>query len=271
MDDINVTRDHGNDSTKKSKKTHSEKSRKDRSSPEIFLIDSDSDEQSDFKPAKLNLRMPKSDLPEEDVGNFDLWSSEDENGNGGDVSDKEKLRTDSVKREDTWSCRLCTFLNHSELRICEMCNSPKVKKNTSVAKSSGKCQRCKVSLGITQAQVDSKVKAAEKIEVLGGDSVRCHYGNGGVTEKLCAVGSPGVTPAASCRSVGGLGPEGHSNVDMSDCGESAGEHGESAGESAGEHGESAGERGESAGEHGESTGECEESAGEHGESAGERW
>ena len=235
MDDsASATRDHANDLAKKSKKADSEKSRKDRSPPEIVLIDSDSDEQSDFKPSKLNLRMPKSDLPEEDVGNFELWSSEDENSNASDVSDKEKIRTDSVKREETWSCRLCTFLNHNQLRICEMCNSPKVKKNTSVAKSSGKRQRCKVSLGMTQSQVDSKVNVAEKIEVLGDDSVRCLFGNGGEAEKLCAVVNPGVTPAASCTSVGGLSPEGHNNIDRSDFGESAGDRGESTGSETGQ-------------------------------------
>ncbi|KAI0243026.1 DNA annealing helicase and endonuclease ZRANB3 [Lamellibrachia satsuma] len=198
-----VIKSHRNVSGKKSRKTCMENSRQNRDSSIIVLVDSDNDEHSDFKPSKMEHRMPKCEQTADGIGNFDLWSSDEENNDAGKndtdgVRDKkEEKRLTDWGEEQTWSCKLCTFLNYGELPVCEMCNSPKVKKSTSVkpvTKSSGKAKQCRVSLGMVASEADRNLKDAGEKDTQCDNSVSCKHGNGdAMGNSLSAASSPVVT------------------------------------------------------------------------------
>ena len=222
MDSSVVIKSHRDASGKKSRKTCLENSRQNRDSSIIVLVDSDNDEHSDFKPSKMEHRMPKCEQTADGIGNFDLWSSDEENNDAGKydtdgVRDKkEEKRLTDWGEEQTWSCKLCTFLNYGELPVCEMCNSPKVKKSTSVkpvTKSSGKAKQCRVSLGMVASEADRKVKDAGEKDTQCDNSVSCKHGNGDAMGNSLSAVSSSVVTSTNGNSVGVQSQKGSSIVE----------------------------------------------------------
>ena len=212
------------------------KSRQRHDSSVIVRLDCDSDDNSQFKPTKLDLRMPLPEQTTDGVGSFDLWSSDADSRDAGDnkngctvaaVSGCEVLSTDGKmvtekceqltnqvsSQEHAWSCKLCTFENHRELPFCEMCNSPKAKKGKSFGNPSRKIKR-RVSLGVVKTRADGKPSTARTVVSRCANSVDCERMNASATVKSDSVACPAVVAATGSNLVCDRRPTGNSDVDM---------------------------------------------------------
>ena len=197
----------------------------------IVLLDSDSDENSQFKPTKLDLRMPQPEQAADGVGSFDLWSSDEESrdevehNNGctvAEVISSDVLRSDMddmmVKEKDgklsnqgekpTWRCKLCTFENHRELSFCEMCNSPKAKKEKSFGNPSRKIKG-RGSLGVGKTRMDGKPSTAQTVDSRCANSVTCERVNASAMVDMVSVACPPVVAATGYIPVCDHSPRGN--------------------------------------------------------------
>ena len=202
----------------------------------IVLLDSDSDENSQFKPTKLDLRMPLPEQPSDGVGSFDLWSSDEEGLDAGEhkngctgtaVISSDVLRSETddmtvtekgegltnlvLNEKQTWHCKLCTFENHRELSFCEMCNSPKAKKEKSVGNPSRKIKG-RGSLGVVKTGVDGKPSTAQTVDSRCANSVTCERVNDSVPVNLGSVACPPVVAATGYDPVCDRSPMGNCSV-----------------------------------------------------------
>ena len=202
----------------------------------IVLLDSDSDENSQFKPTKLDLRMPLPEQAADGVGSFDLWSSDEESRDAGEhkngctgteVISSDVLRTDTddttVTEEDekptnrcekqTWGCKLCTFENHRKLTFCEMCNSPKAKKEKSVGNPSRKIKG-RGSLGVVKTRVDGKPSTAQTVDNQCAIGVTCERVNASAMVDMVSVACPPLVAATDYNPVCERSPRANCSGDV---------------------------------------------------------